>query len=90
MSKLARDMKYVKTYLDDLLMAMSVNASKSTFFAEHIEYLGYWITKRESSQFKVRWKPSSKSRLQKPEKNYATSLAYSTTNATCNFVAVSY
>jgi Reverse transcriptase (RNA-dependent DNA polymerase) len=68
MSKLAQDLAYVKTYLDDLLIltnsnfvdhltklemvlprlstsGMRVIASKSTF-AEQIEYLGYWITRK--------------------------------------------
>jgi Reverse transcriptase (RNA-dependent DNA polymerase) len=63
MSKMTQDLKYVKIYLDDLLIStnnnyadnltrfemvlarrstavMRVNASKSKFFAEQIEYLG--------------------------------------------------
>jgi hypothetical protein len=69
MSKLVQDMKFVKTYLDDLsiltnsslkyhllklemilsilsAVGMRVNISKSKFFAELIEYLGYWITRQ--------------------------------------------
>jgi hypothetical protein len=62
-------MKYVKAYLEDLLIltnnsfkdhllkleivlarfstaGMRMNISKSKFFAEQIEYLGYWITRK--------------------------------------------
>jgi dihydroorotate dehydrogenase len=53
MSKLVQDMEYVKTYLDDLLILTNrinqlqrVNISKSKFFAEQIEYLGYCITRQ--------------------------------------------
>jgi hypothetical protein len=72
MSKLVQDMKYVKTYLDDLLIltnssfkdlllklemvlerlstsGMRLNVLSSPnlkFFAEQIEYLGYWITRQ--------------------------------------------
>jgi Reverse transcriptase (RNA-dependent DNA polymerase)/RNase H-like domain found in reverse transcriptase len=78
MSKLTQDMKYVKAYLDDLLIltnksfndhqtklemllarlstaGMRVNASKSKFFSEQIEYLGYWISRKgiQSVQSKV-------------------------------------
>jgi Reverse transcriptase (RNA-dependent DNA polymerase) len=69
MSKLTKDLEYVKTYLNDLLIltnssfadhltklkmvlarfstaGMRVHASKSKFFAEQIQYLGYWITQK--------------------------------------------
>jgi hypothetical protein len=48
MSKLVQDMEYVKTYLDDLLI-LTNNSFKDhllKFFAEQIEYLGYWITRQ--------------------------------------------
>jgi Reverse transcriptase (RNA-dependent DNA polymerase) len=52
---------------------MRVNASKSKFFSEQIEYLGkgYWIT-RQGIQFTIKWKPYLILRLQKPEpeRNY--------------------
>jgi arginyl-tRNA--protein-N-Asp/Glu arginylyltransferase len=54
---------------------MRINAEKSKFFTEQTEYLGYWITKKESNQYKVRWKPFLRSRLQQPERKYAYSWA---------------
>jgi hypothetical protein len=59
MSKLVQDMEYVTiiSNLDDFLIltnsssqlsitVIRVNISKSKFFAEQIEYLGYWITRQ--------------------------------------------
>ena len=54
---------------------MRVNASKSKFLQKKLNTWATGLPEMESSQFKVRWKPFSKSRLQKPEKNYATLLA---------------
>ena len=54
---------------------MRINASKSKFFVEQIEYLGYWITRKGIHQSKVRWWPFLRLRLQQPEKNYAILLA---------------
>jgi Reverse transcriptase (RNA-dependent DNA polymerase) len=49
---------------------MRVNASKSKFFTEQIEYMGYWI----SRQYTTKLRPSLTLRHPKQEKNYANSL----------------
>jgi Reverse transcriptase (RNA-dependent DNA polymerase) len=54
---------------------MRVNASKSKFFAEQIEYLGYWITRKGIQPVYYKVKATLKIKVPKPGKNYANLLA---------------
>ena len=74
-----------KTFKDHLLKlemvlarlstaGMRVNASKSKFFAEQIEYLGYWITRQGIQPVHDKIEAILKIKAPKPERNYASSL----------------
>ena len=54
---------------------MRVNASKSKFFAEQIEYLGYWITWKGIQPVYNKVEAILKITLQKSGRNYANLLA---------------
>jgi hypothetical protein len=74
---------------------MRVNIFKSKFFAEQIEYLGYWITRQgiqpirnklEMSAILIIKAPKTRNEKQK----YASLLEKSTIIATCGFADVSF
>jgi Reverse transcriptase (RNA-dependent DNA polymerase) len=50
---------------------MRVNASKSTFFAKEIEYLGYWITQKGIQPVYNKVEAILKIKAPKPGRNYA-------------------
>jgi Reverse transcriptase (RNA-dependent DNA polymerase) len=52
-------------------VGMRINASKSKFFAEQIEYLGYWINRKGIQPVQSKVEPFLRFRLQKPGSNYA-------------------
>jgi Reverse transcriptase (RNA-dependent DNA polymerase) len=54
---------------------MRVDASKSKFFAEEIEYLGYWITRKGIQPVYKKVEAFLRLRLQKPGKTCANLLA---------------
>jgi hypothetical protein len=54
---------------------MRFNAFKSKFFAEQIEYLGYWITRKGIQPLQSKEEPILKIKAPKTRKNYANSLA---------------
>jgi hypothetical protein len=75
---------------------MRVNNSKSKFFAEQIEYLGYWISRKGiqpiRNKFKMNAILSIKATKQKKkiELRQFIVLVYSTIIATCGFAEVSF
>ena len=56
------------------IAGMRVNASKSKFFAEQIEYLGYWITRQSIQPVHDKIEAILNIKAKKPEKNYTSSL----------------
>jgi hypothetical protein len=53
---------------------MRVNISKSKFFAEQIEYLGYWITRQGIQPMRNKVEAILNIDAPKQEKNYASLL----------------
>jgi hypothetical protein len=87
--------KYRLTKLEMVLERLStagmrVNASKSKISQNRLSIWATVLPEKESSQYTISWKPFLRLRIQKLEKNYANSLAWSSTTAICGFAGVIY
>jgi hypothetical protein len=58
------EMVLARLWIDD----MRVNNSKNDFFAEHIEYLGYWITRQEIKHIRNKVEMNSILDMKAPKK----------------------